>query len=81
MKLTARPAFRPDDCKTVDAAEAVAFVAHKAAALAEGSLERVQARADAVEAMLGRLIGVLIERGLTPEQVSTIFDYDVIAED
>lgn len=70
------------DSKSVDAAEAVAHVANRSARNAEGgALEKVQARADAVEGMLGRLIGMLIaNRALRSEQVSEIFDYDVIAE-
>lgn len=84
MKLTIDKPFNVQaHGRKLDATEAVAFVADVAARRTDGGqLERVAARAEALQGMLGRLIGVMIDNGqLRAEQVCTIFDYDVIAED
>ena len=69
--------------KTLDGVAAVQHCANRTANNCEGgALEKAQARANAVEGMLGRLIDELISNhALRAVQVSTIFDYDVIAED
>jgi hypothetical protein len=78
MQLTGK-SFR-GDVPLSDTHQAVQFAATKAANMAEGHTERLQARGDALEGILGRLIGVLIDNGqLRAEQVCEIFDYDVIA--
>ncbi len=64
-----------------DAAEAVQVVIYRNMLRYDGSAEREAAKTEALQGMLGRLIGVLIANGtLRAEQVSEIFDYDVIAE-
>lgn len=81
MKLTGK-SFRGPNAVVHDAAEAVQFVTVKCAMNYEGHAQRVAARADALEGVLGRLMDKLIANGvLRAEQVSEIFNYDVIAED
>lgn len=47
-----------------------------------GELETIKLRHDALESIVGRLLGALIDNGaLRAEQVSAIFDHDVSAED
>lgn len=85
MKFTGKTWRGNEDLQ--DAIHAVQFVANKATNLAEGQLERVQARSDALEGMLGRLLNVLTSsrdgrgRLLSTDDVAEVFDYDVLAED
>lgn len=81
MKLTTNSRFEPE--RVVTAAEAVTYVAERAAGRRshESSTYRIIERAEAIEGMLGRLIGCLIDNGaLRANQVEAIFDYDIGAE-
>lgn len=63
-------------------AQAVDFCADKAARSYDDTLDRMRSRTEALQGMLGRLVGVLIDNGqLRAGQVEAIFDYDVTAED
>jgi hypothetical protein len=78
MRLTTNGAFAPK--KPIDAAGAVAYVADRAAEARDYG-DRALYRAEALQGVLGRLIGAMITNGqLRTEQVSEIFNYDVIAE-
>lgn len=64
-----------------DTSTAVRFVAERQEGHATNDISGLRYRAEAAENMLGRLLDKLIANGvLRAEQVSEIFDYDVIAE-
>jgi hypothetical protein len=81
MKLITTP-LNPVYAKLVTPEEAVAYFVQRAENRSEGELaDRLRMRAEAVEGVLGRLLGAIIENGvLHASQVEAIFDYDVTAE-
>jgi len=77
MKLTTKTVPR-----LVTPSEAVKYVADCAERLCDETQERMRARAEAVEQMLGRLIEALTANGqLRAPQLERIFDYSITAED
>lgn len=80
MKLTTNTRFEKEHAVTPT--EAVRYVAQRAENRSEGdTLERARFRAEAVEGMLGRLMSALVANGaLRADQVSEIFDCDILAE-
>lgn len=81
MKLSTNTSFETPH--SVTAHEAVAYCAERAERRYEDQRGgRARARMEALESMLGHLIGALIDNGaLRTEQVELIFDYDIAAED
>lgn len=72
---------RIEKVRVVETAEAVQIVINRTMGHYEGERERDAARSEALQGMLARLLDKLIANGaLRAEQVSEIFDYDVIAE-
>lgn len=79
MKLTTNVVFAPK--KPINVEDAVEYVADGHAENYENRDERMRARVEALQGMLGRLLGCMVTNGqLRPEQVSEVFGYDVIAE-
>lgn len=81
MKLTTNTRFEKE--QVVTPAEAVTYFAQRAENRSEGgTLERARMRAEAVEAVLGRLLDAMVQNGvLRAGQLEEIFDYDISAED
>lgn len=81
MKLRTNPPFGKPGGE-VDAGQAVNYVVNRAAGNYDDVPARAAARHDAVQEMFGRLLQCMIDNGaLRAAQVSTIFDYDAIAEE
>lgn len=81
MKLHRTVGYKGERVAVSDTSTAVRFVAEKQEGHATNDISGLRYRAEAAENMLGRLLEKLIANGvLRAEQVSEIFDYDVIAE-
>lgn len=82
MKLRTATNIFTTSSHAVDGPGAVQEVVSRAAQNYEGELERERAGREALQGVLGRLIGALCDNDrLTTDQVAEIFDYDVIAEE
>jgi len=65
-----------------DAPGAVQFTVDRAARNYEGAMEKMAARHDALQEMVGRLLTVMMNNGmLRVEQVEEVLDYDFEVED
>lgn len=68
--------------RVVTAEEAVTYAVHRATSNVQGELECINARHDALETIVGRMLAEMIENGsLRTNQVETILSYHVNAKD
>lgn len=80
MKLVTSTRFEPERVTTP--AEAVTYFVDRAERHGEGEKARLRSAHDALLGVVGRTLDALIANGhLRADQVSEIFNYDVIAED
>lgn len=80
MKIITSTAFEPHH--EVTSHEVLTFFLDRAENRGGDSKGRRRERAEALEGVVSRLVGMLIEDGvLSPKQVCALFDYDVTAED
>lgn len=80
MKLRTNTHF--EETKYIEPEAAVTYVCEREARRCEsGELERMQRRYDALENIVGQLLGAMIANGqLRKEQVDAILSYDIEAE-